>query len=61
MMHRPITILHLAPPSRRVVPGHIRLPAAGPAEVRAALQPILLRVQAQGGTVRNLLIQVQGV
>jgi len=30
------------------------------AEVRAALQPILLRVRAQGGTVRNLTIQVKG-
>jgi hypothetical protein len=29
-------------------------------EVRAALQPILLRVQAQGGTVRNLTIRVDG-
>jgi hypothetical protein len=29
-------------------------------EVRTALQPILLRVHAQGGTVRNLLIRVQG-
>jgi hypothetical protein len=29
-------------------------------EVRAALQPILLRVRAQGGTVRNLTIQVEG-
>jgi Protein ChrB, N-terminal len=28
-------------------------------EVRAALQPILLRVQAQGGTVRNLTIRVE--
>ena len=28
-------------------------------EVRAALHPILLRVHAQGGTVRNLLIRVQ--
>ena len=28
-------------------------------EVRAALQPILLRVHAQGGTVRNLLIRAQ--
>lgn len=29
-------------------------------EVRAALQPILLRVRAQGGTVRNLTIRVEG-
>jgi hypothetical protein len=29
-------------------------------EVRSALQPILLRVQAKGGTVRNLTIQVEG-
>jgi hypothetical protein len=29
-------------------------------EVRAALQPILLRVRVQGGTVRNLTIQVEG-
>jgi hypothetical protein len=29
-------------------------------EVRAALQPILLRVRAQGGNVRNLTIQVEG-
>jgi hypothetical protein len=28
--------------------------------VRAALQPILLPVQAQGGTVRNLTIRIQG-
>jgi hypothetical protein len=30
------------------------------AEVRAALQPILLRVRAHGGTVRKLTIQVEG-
>jgi Protein ChrB, N-terminal len=29
-------------------------------EVRDALQPILLRVQTQGGTVRNLTIRVDG-
>lgn len=29
-------------------------------EVRTALQPILLRVQAQGGTVRNLTIRIDG-
>jgi hypothetical protein len=29
-------------------------------EVRAALQPILLRVKAQGGSVRNLTIQIEG-
>jgi hypothetical protein len=29
-------------------------------EVRAALQPILLRVHTQGGTVRNLTIRVEG-
>lgn len=29
-------------------------------EVRSALQPILLRVRAKGGTVRNLTIQVEG-
>jgi hypothetical protein len=28
--------------------------------VRAALERILLRVQAQGGTVRNLTIRTQG-
>jgi hypothetical protein len=29
--------------------------------VRAALQPILLRVQAQGGTVRNLTIRIRAL
>jgi hypothetical protein len=29
-------------------------------EVRSALQPILLRVRAQGGIVRNLTVQVEG-
>ena len=29
-------------------------------EMRDALQPVLLRVQAQGGTVRNLTIRVDG-